>query len=198
MRSHPSTHSRERRCRVKESVACTTLLAMAAGTSAFLHIPDARAEVPVPPAQRAVPQGPALQPQAVVSPPARPSTQGPSPDGSMTLEAQVAATANAAARDASADSSGLLWFFAGCAFGVLGIVHAHVAKPIPPAARLMGKPPGLAFVYFTEYREQGASAQTTMAIVGCIPNTVALGVAFYFFVKALSHINLSGFGGGLH
>lgn len=173
MRSNRSTSQRAPRGgRSPATAAWTMLLSMLASTSA-LPIPRALAQVPIAPTQRPITQPPG------------PQTQAAHPEAPLTAEEQVKATLSAAAKDASADSSGVGWFLSGCTLGVLGVYIARVNEPAPPPARLLGKPPGLALIYTAEYFARGTEAQTTMAIIGCIPNTIALGVALYYFFKAL-------------
>jgi hypothetical protein len=71
-----------------------------------------------------------------------------------------------ATQDAQADNNGVLWFFAGCLLGLIGVIIAAVADPTPPAARMMGKSPEYLAVYTNTYRSVGHSAQLHSALWG--------------------------------
>ncbi|HEY4393412.1 MAG TPA: hypothetical protein VGP64_05095 [Polyangia bacterium] len=71
-----------------------------------------------------------------------------------------------ATQDAQADNNAVLWFFAGCLLGLIGVIIAAVADPSPPAARMMGKSPEYLAVYTNTYRSVGHSAQLHSALWG--------------------------------
>lgn len=86
-------------------------------------------------------------------------------------------------RDANADTSGILWFGAGCALGAIGIVLGFVIDPSPPAARLMGKSPEYVAAYSASYKSAGKSAQGKLAIYGCATTTLVV-LAIYIIIIA--------------
>jgi hypothetical protein len=71
-----------------------------------------------------------------------------------------------ATQDAQADNNGVLWFFAGCLLGLIGVIIAAVVDPTPPAARMIGKSPEYLAVYMTTYKSAGHSAQLHSALWG--------------------------------
>jgi hypothetical protein len=86
-----------------------------------------------------------------------------------------------ATQDAQADENGVLWFFAGCLLGVIGVVIAAVADPSPPPARLMGKSPEYLAVYAQTYRSEGHSAQLRSSLWG-LGTAVVVIVAIYVII----------------
>ncbi|HVV50653.1 MAG TPA: hypothetical protein VHO06_13390 [Polyangia bacterium] len=86
-----------------------------------------------------------------------------------------------ATQDAQADESGGLWFFAGCLLGIIGVIVAYVAEPVPPPARLMGKSPEYVAIYTQTYKDQGRSAQLRSALWG-MGTTLVVVVAIYVIV----------------
>ena len=80
--------------------------------------------------------------------------------------------------DGQAEGGGALWFFAGCALGILGIVLGYVVEPTPPPERLLGQSPEWAMAYSSAYKAAGKSAQGKQAIIGCAVGTAVV-VAVY-------------------
>jgi hypothetical protein len=78
----------------------------------------------------------------------------------------AARAAMEATQDAQADSNGVMWFFAGCLLGIIGVVIAAVVDPYPPAARMLGKSPEYMAIYTSTYRSVGHSAQLHAALWG--------------------------------
>ncbi len=77
-----------------------------------------------------------------------------------------------AERDADADTSGVMWFGAGCLFGILGVAAGYLITPTPPAARVIGKAPEYVAVYVPSYQTAGKSIQGKLAIYGCLLGSV--------------------------
>ncbi|HEY6477817.1 MAG TPA: hypothetical protein VI456_14675 [Polyangia bacterium] len=102
------------------------------------------------------------------SPPAQQQWAPPSP-GAPAYAPPPVDTARAvmeATQDAQADNNAVLWFFAGCLLGLIGVIIAAVVDPSPPPARMMGKSPEYLAVYMTTYKSVGHSAQLHSALWG--------------------------------
>jgi len=80
----------------------------------------------------------------------------------------AARAAAEAINDAHADTSGALWYFAGCLLGVIGILIAYVSEPSPPPARMMGKSPEYLTIYTNTYKTEARSIQGRSAIYGAL------------------------------
>lgn len=91
---------------------------------------------------------------------------------------QTANALMAAEADAAADTSSALWFGAGCLLTWVGILIAYLAEPSPQMARLMGKPGDYVATYTAAYKSAGKSAQTRMALYGCITEGVVVVVVY--------------------
>ncbi len=81
-------------------------------------------------------------------------------------------------RAAEADINGDLWLLGGCVGGVLVVAFAHIHKPTPPAASLLGKSPEYVAYYTDAYAERASNIQFRSATIGCITGTV-VSSAFY-------------------
>ena len=92
-----------------------------------------------------------------------------------------------ATADAQADTNGVLWFFAGCLLGLIGVVIAAVADPTPPPARLMGKSPEYLAVYTQTYKSEGHSAQLHSALWGLGTAVVVVVVIYVILIVAIVH-----------
>jgi hypothetical protein len=92
-----------------------------------------------------------------------------------------------ATQDAQADTNGVLWFFAGCLLGLIGVVIAAVADPTPPPARMMGKSPEYLAVYTNTYKSVGHSAQLHSALWGLGTAVVVVVVIYVILVVAIIH-----------
>jgi hypothetical protein len=86
-----------------------------------------------------------------------------------------------ATQDAQADENGVLWFFAGCLLGVIGIVIAAVADPSLPPARLMGKSPEYLAIYTQTYKSEAHSAQLRSSLWG-FGTAIVVIVAIYVII----------------
>lgn len=82
----------------------------------------------------------------------------------LTVQAQDAC--RTAEMDADQETSGTLWFVAGCGLGILGVIGAYVIKPSPPASKLVGKSPEYVASYSDCYQAKAKSIQTTNAWYG--------------------------------
>jgi hypothetical protein len=89
-----------------------------------------------------------------------------------------------ATQDAQADNNGVLWFFAGCLLGLIGVVIALVAEPTPPAARLMGKSPEYLAIYTQTYKSEGKSAQLRSALWGLGTAVVVVVIIYVIIIVA--------------
>jgi hypothetical protein len=89
-----------------------------------------------------------------------------------------------ATQDAQADTNGVLWFFAGCLLGLIGVVIAAVADPTPPPARMMGKSPEYLAVYTNTYKSVGHSAQLHSALWGLGTAVVVVVVIYVIIIVA--------------
>ena len=87
-------------------------------------------------------------------------------------------------RDGDTETSGILWFVAGCGLGILGVVGAYLIKPTPPAAKLVGKSPDYVAAYSDCYRDAAVSVQTKWAWIGCGSSVVLWLVYFLVIVAA--------------
>jgi hypothetical protein len=134
-------------------------------------------------------QQPAPGPQTPPSYPPPPPSPWQAPPGSVPYGYPPPGSGDAAAGtargtlDAEADTSGALWFLAGCGLGVIGILIAYVAEPTPPVARIMGKSPEYVMAYTAAYKTAGKSVQGRQALYGCIVGT-AVAVAIYLVLVA--------------
>lgn len=114
-------------------------------------------------------------------PPAGAPVYAPPPPPVDTARAVMEAT-----QDAQADSNGVLWFFAGCLLGLIGVVIAAVSDPSPPLARVMGKPPEYVSIYTNTYRSAGHTAQLHSALWGCGATLIAEVVLIILIVHSNS------------
>lgn len=96
------------------------------------------------------------------------------------------AACRAGERDADQETSGTLWFFAGCGLGVLGVVGAYVIKPDPPTSRLIGKSQEYVSYYTDCYRAKAVSIQTKNAWYGCGTQAVLTLIYYVAVVAAVS------------
>jgi hypothetical protein len=72
-----------------------------------------------------------------------------------------------ARRDAETETSGILWFAAGCVLGLLGVLGAYLIKPNPPSSKMLGKSPEYVAQYTDCYKDSAGSIQTKWAWIGC-------------------------------
>jgi hypothetical protein len=79
--------------------------------------------------------------------------------------------------DGRANTSGCLWFGAGCMFTYFGVGAAYLITPSPPATRLLGRSIEYVYAYTDAYAASARSVQTSNAWWGCIlSNTVGWGL----------------------
>ena len=86
--------------------------------------------------------------------------------------------------DGKSNTSGFLWFGAGCLFNWLGVAAAYLILPNPPATRLLGKSSEYVAAYTDAYREAAKGEQTKNAWTGCAVS--GLGYLVYAVVVALA------------
>ncbi len=90
----------------------------------------------------------------------------------------------AAEQDAQTDSNKLLWFAAGLALNVIGILIAYVYQPVPTAMRLHGKSDEDVLFYTDAYKAKTRQIQLIAATIGFIVSVVLiiiLVIAFFSF-----------------
>ena len=92
--------------------------------------------------------------------------------------------------DADRETSGILWFMAGCCIGGLGVLGAYVIKPSPPAVKLMGKTPEYVASYTDCYKDEAQGIQTKWAWIGCGAVAVVY-LAYYIIAIAIVNIGIS-------
>jgi hypothetical protein len=172
------------------SLVAMVLVGLVAGQTAV--VPSVWADIapPGPPvAEPDLPpptEGPAPAPVAP-GPPAAP-LDGPGAPAPGGAPASFAASQPevAAALDAEADNSDVLWFSAGCLLNIIGVGVAYLVEPTPPYARLAGKPADYVNRYVYAYMAAGRSAQTRMAVYGCGTYMLAGGVFYVIAISTLS------------
>jgi len=94
--------------------------------------------------------------------------------------AEDADACTAAQTAAKANTSGGLWFVAGCLGGVIGLICSYAIVPNPPATALLGKSPEYVAKYTDCYREAAKGVQSRMAWTGC--GIAAVGYVIYIIV----------------
>jgi len=87
-----------------------------------------------------------------------------------------------AQQDATRDTNKGLWFLAGCAIGITGIIIAYVLEPTAPQSRLIGKSPQWVSVYIDCYQRKGKSVQGNAAVTGCLVGEGVLVVAYLIII----------------
>lgn len=92
-------------------------------------------------------------------------------------------TCEDARQAASNNTSGALWFGAGCLLNGLGVIGAYVLKPDPPMSAVVGKDAVYVAKYTDCYKEEAVKAQTKWAWIGC-GASVALYVVYFVVVAA--------------
>ena len=101
------------------------------------------------------------------------------PFAALSLQHSVRAEAIAAAeQDASANVNTTLWFWGGCAGGVLVFLFSHIHEPSPPASALLGKSPEYVASYTDAYQAKARKLQTSRAMWGCVTGGVISGLAY--------------------
>jgi hypothetical protein len=91
-----------------------------------------------------------------------------------------------AERDAAANTSGGLWFVAGCLGGVIGLILSYYLLPNPPQASLLGKSPEYVAAYTDAYKLKAKSIQTKKAWTGCGAAAVAYALCWVILIAAAS------------
>jgi hypothetical protein len=84
--------------------------------------------------------------------------------------------------DGKANTSGILWFGAGCVGSWVGVLVSYLVTPNPPGTRLLGKSSEYVAAYTGSYSESAKSVQTKNAWTGCVVNAClsGVGVAIYW------------------
>ncbi|MCK5599807.1 hypothetical protein KAI78_09305 [bacterium] len=78
----------------------------------------------------------------------------------------------------------MMWWGAGCLFGILGVGAAYLIEPSPPATMLMGKDANYAAIFTENYKNTGKSIQTKYALYGCLVEGLLISL-YYLFVIIL-------------
>ncbi len=105
-----------------------------------------------------------IYPQEKLAPPREKSAVTLAPSA----HADVSNAVLLAQQQAENDVNKLMWFGAGCLFGVLGVLGAYIWEPSPSTVVLMGKPPEYTSTYIQTYKRKAKSLQTKYALYGCI------------------------------
>lgn len=84
----------------------------------------------------------------------------------------------AAEQDVRANVNTALWFWGGCAGGVLVFLFSHIHEPSPPASSLLGKSPEYVAFYTDAYKAKARKLQTSRAMWGCVTGGVISGLAY--------------------
>jgi hypothetical protein len=89
------------------------------------------------------------------------------PSVAAVLQEQTDEACRTGEADANQETSGALWFVAGCGLEVVGVVLAYVIKPTPAASRLVGKTPEYVAAYTDCYQSKALAIQEKWAWIGC-------------------------------
>ena len=73
-----------------------------------------------------------------------------------------------AEQDAEGDAKKVRWFFIGFFGNILGVLIASIYEPMPPASRLLEKPPEDAALYTDSYKAKSKSVQIRQSLIGLI------------------------------
>lgn len=106
--------------------------------------------------------------------------------GDDLLQSEMQEARAAAERDAQANTSGCLWFAAGCLGGVIGLIIAYVYTPSPPASKFIGKSPEYVAYYTDFYQSKAKSIQTKQTLTGCIVSGIANCVLTIVYVAVIA------------
>ncbi|MCD6578285.1 hypothetical protein J7L48_02280 [bacterium] len=91
---------------------------------------------------------------------------------------------------AQANTNKMMWFGAGCLFGLLGVGAAYLIEPTPPATSLIGKNSNYVAIYTENYKKVGKSIQGKQAIWGCVAESLLVSLYYVFvyviFVEAVT------------
>ena len=92
-----------------------------------------------------------------------------SPFVSLAQQNSVKAEAIAAAeRDAAAHVNKSVWLLGACVtYGILPLIIANVAEPVPPASALIGKSPEYVAFYTDAYKAKVRKIRTSGVTLGC-------------------------------
>lgn len=142
------------------------------------------AEPNLPPPAAAPPETPAEAPRAPAGESAPVPVPAPVP---VAAPGTVGSPEAAAVADAEADTSSALWFGAGCLLSWVGVLVAYVVEPVPPYARIVGKPPEYVGRYVRVYTDAGRGEQTRMALFGCGTTLVAYAAVMVFALSGASN-----------
>lgn len=75
--------------------------------------------------------------------------------------------------DAEKDISEIIWFVAGLALNVIGILIAYIYQPPPPATRFFDKSEEFKLFYTEAYKAKTKNIQLTYSIIGCVVTILA-------------------------
>lgn len=77
--------------------------------------------------------------------------------------------------DAKRDANPVVYFIAGCAGSLLGLLIAQVLTPSPPQSALLGKSPEYVAAYTDVYIKKVKSIRTKYSLYGCGASVVLYG-----------------------
>ena len=94
----------------------------------------------------------------------------------------------AAERDAEARVNKSVWLLGACfSYGIVPLIIANVAEPVPPASALIGKSPEYVAFYTDAYKAKVRKIRTSGVKLGCALG-VGCSVAYFLSVGVLSEI----------
>lgn len=76
------------------------------------------------------------------------------------------------------DTSGCLWFSAGCMLSIVGVAGAYLIRPNPPASLLVGRGPDYVATYADCYERGAVGNQAKWAWIGCGTSFVLVPVVY--------------------
>ena len=94
-----------------------------------------------------------------------------------------------AEQDAQNDANKLLWFVAGLALNVIGLLIAYVYEASPPATRLLEKSEEELLLYTEAYKSKTRQVQVSCALIGFIISAlliiilVVMLISFFFSLE---------------
>ena len=112
-----------------------------------------------------------------------------SPFVSLAQQNSVRARAIAdAERDAAVRVNKSVWLLGACfSYGIIPLIIANVAEPVPPASALIGKSPEYVAFYTDAYKAKVRKIRTSGVKLGCAAG-VGCCVAYFLLVGGLSEI----------
>lgn len=94
-----------------------------------------------------------------------------------------------AEQDAQSDTNKLIWFVAGFALNVLGLLLAYIYQPPPPASRFLEKSQLYTVLYTDAYKAKSRSIQVTYSLIGFLITGSLILVYIIFVFSTLFSLN---------